>query len=344
MLGKMQINEKQQELYLGDILDSQGLKESVKATIKDRTGKVKGSIYELRAVIEDFRMQSVGGMEAGIDLYEACIVPLLLSNCSTWLEIDEEAEDMLDSIQDLFGRVLMKLPASTPRLAIRGAMGLLGMRWRVWEAKLLLYLAIQEQDEGGLARDVLDQQVRMDWPGLGEEVRRICKDVGLPDITRDSVRISKEDIKESIKYNNLKHLKTSMTEKGIKLKKMSQTDMSRRRDYMKWSVEEARMALRLETYMFDCRVNMPARYQRDLKCHACLLDGSLSPDDLARQPDEDQDHIEVCQGYSKLWQGLGSYNMRARCQFFMKVKLQRLKDSTKQKQQQQQQQQQSAQQ
>ena len=110
-------------------------------------------------------------------------------------------------------RVLMKLPASTPRLAIRRAMGLLGMRWREWEAKLLLYLAIQEQDEDGLARDVLDQQVRMDWPGLGEEVRRICKDVGLPDITHDAVRISKDAIKESIKYNNLKHLKSTMNEK-----------------------------------------------------------------------------------------------------------------------------------
>ena len=87
--------------------------------------------------------------------------------------------------------------------------------------------------------------------------------------------------------------------------------MSQGRDYLKWSMEEARMALMLESYMFDCRVNMLARYKRDLKCRACLLDGSTGSEDLAKQPDEDEDHIEICQGYSKLWQALGSYNLRA---------------------------------
>ena len=333
MLGKMILTEKQQEKYLGDILDSRGLKESVKATIKDRTGKVKGSIYELRAVIEDFRMQAVGGTEAAIDLYEACIVPSLLSNCSTWMEIDQEAEDMLDAIQDLFGRVLMQLPASTPRLAIRGALGLLGMKWRVWKEKLLLILALQEQEEGGLARDVLGQQLLMAWPGLGQEVKMICKEVGLPDITLEAVTVTKEAVTEAVKYNNLKQLKLEMQSKGQKLKQMSQTDMSRRRAYLKWSLEEARMALRLETFMFDCRSNMPAKYNRDLKCRACLPAGKSDPVSISKQPDEDQEHLECCNGFAQLWQGLGSYDLQARCQFFMKVKLERLKKQQHEKQQ-----------
>ena len=47
MLGKDVIHEKEQEKYLGDILSSLGLSASVRATVKDRTTKVKGSIYEL---------------------------------------------------------------------------------------------------------------------------------------------------------------------------------------------------------------------------------------------------------------------------------------------------------
>ena len=82
ILGQMIFKEKQQEKYLGDILDSRGLTQSGEGTIKEREAKVKGSIYELRAVIEDFRMQAVGGLEAAIDLYEACVIPSLLSNCS----------------------------------------------------------------------------------------------------------------------------------------------------------------------------------------------------------------------------------------------------------------------
>ena len=75
MLGKSMILEKQEEKYLGDILSIEGLSESVQCTVKDREGKVKGSIYELRAIIEDFRMQAVGGIEAALDLYESCVGP-----------------------------------------------------------------------------------------------------------------------------------------------------------------------------------------------------------------------------------------------------------------------------
>ena len=70
MLGKIELKEKVTEKYLGDVLSSLGQSASVEATIKDREGKIKGSIYELRALIEDFRMQAVGGIQSAIDLYK----------------------------------------------------------------------------------------------------------------------------------------------------------------------------------------------------------------------------------------------------------------------------------
>ena len=109
-----------------------GLVESVEAYIEERVAKIKGSIYELRALIEDFRMQAVGGVESAIELYESCIIPSLLSDAATWMEIRKEIEYKLDAIEDLFGRVLFQVPQSTPRLATRAALGLQGMRWRVW--------------------------------------------------------------------------------------------------------------------------------------------------------------------------------------------------------------------
>ena len=71
MLGKSPLQEQELEKYLGDLLDSQGLAESVEATVKDRNAKVKGSLYELRALVEDVRMQAVGGLGAAIDLKAA---------------------------------------------------------------------------------------------------------------------------------------------------------------------------------------------------------------------------------------------------------------------------------
>ena len=55
---------------------------------------------------------------------------------------------------------------------------------------------------------------------------------------------------------------------GKKLEIMKRSDLRERRSYTKLSVEEARMAFRLEVYQFDCRANMPTRYGRDLRCRA----------------------------------------------------------------------------
>ena len=65
------------------------------------------------------------------------------------------------------------------------------MKWRIWEAKILLVLAIWGQEDSCLARQVLQEQVRMGWPGLAREVRNICHKIGLPDATIDEEIIEK---------------------------------------------------------------------------------------------------------------------------------------------------------
>ena len=96
MLGKIVMKEKPQENYLGDIPDSQGLSQSVEATIKGREAKIKSIIYELTALTKDYRMQAVGGFQSALDLYESCILPSLLTNAGTWVKMSEKAANMLD--------------------------------------------------------------------------------------------------------------------------------------------------------------------------------------------------------------------------------------------------------
>ena len=329
-LGKATLGEKKEEKYLGDMLSSMGLAESAEASVRERVAKTKGSIYELRALIEDFRMQTIGGMEAAIDLYESCIVPSLLSNASTWMEVRKETEEKLDGLQDLLGRVLLQVPQSTPKLETRGALGLLGMKWRVWQAKVLLAVAIREQEEGCLAREVWEEQVRMGWPGLAREVKAICKEIGIADITDSQTRIDKDEIKEAIIINHLKCMKEDMS--GKKLDIMKRTDMRQRRQYTKLSVEECRMAFRLEVFQFDCRANMPTRYGRDLRCRACGPEAGQQQEQQGEQQEhhvEDQDHLEVCPGYGELWDGLGPASPESRVRYFMRVKMKRMKQQQK---------------
>ena len=76
---------------------------------------------------------------------------------------------------------------------------------------MLLVLAIRRQEEGGLAREVLEEQLAMGFPGPGKEVSSICEEVGLPDACR--MDLSKEEVKEAIRLNHLVKLKAELSEK-----------------------------------------------------------------------------------------------------------------------------------
>ena len=107
----------------------------------------------------------------------------------------------------------------------------------------------------------------MEWQGLVQEVKAICKDIGLPDATSERVSMDKEAVKDAILIHHLQFLKTEM--RGKKLEVMARSDMRSRREYTKFNVEDCRMAFRLETYQFDCRANMPKKYGQDLRCRGC---------------------------------------------------------------------------
>ena len=86
------------------------------------------------------------------------------------------------------------------------------------------------------------------------------------------------------------------------------------------------MAFRLQTKMLDCRANMPSRYNRDMACRACPSNPATG---LAGQEEETQDHLEVCRGYSDLWQGLGPLTPLSRVRYFIKLKNRRSKEQNK---------------
>ena len=151
----------------------------------------------------------------------------------------------------------------------------------------------------------------MSWPGLAKEVTDICKEIHLPDACTHDVE--KEEIRKAIKYDHWKSLKLDL--KGEKLMTMSNSDVSIRREYTTWRLEECRMAYRLETKMFVCRANMPTLFRRDLTCRAC----TPGADQGVAGPVEDQDHLEVCPGYASQWAGLGPMSNRTRVQYFMRV-------------------------
>ena len=74
--------------------------------------------------------------------------------------------------------------------------------------KLRLMEAIKRQEDGVLAKEVLEQQLLMGWPGLAQEVEEICREVGLPNICY--VEVDKKTMEQAVFYNHYKLLKEEM--------------------------------------------------------------------------------------------------------------------------------------
>ena len=70
-ITKREIKEK----YLGDQIHEEGLQKSVEATISERKGRITAAIYEVRSIVEDVRMQSIGGLQGAFDLWELAVIP-----------------------------------------------------------------------------------------------------------------------------------------------------------------------------------------------------------------------------------------------------------------------------
>ena len=99
-------------------------------------------------------MQTVGGMEGSIHIWEAAIIPSLLNNSGTWTDISEDTIKKLDALQNLFVLTLLKLPHSTPVPTLRGVLSLLGMRWTIWREKLKMVISIKKLDDKALAKEI----------------------------------------------------------------------------------------------------------------------------------------------------------------------------------------------
>ena len=48
--------------YLGEVVHMEGLQASVKAMIEDIIRKITASMHEVKAIMDDYRMQTLGGL------------------------------------------------------------------------------------------------------------------------------------------------------------------------------------------------------------------------------------------------------------------------------------------
>ena len=103
MFGKFPVKQKISEKYLGQVLHSGGVECSAQATVMERSGKIKGASMEIKSIVEEYQMQTCGGLIAARELWERALVPSLISGAGTWLGECKIAIDLCDQSKNSSG-------------------------------------------------------------------------------------------------------------------------------------------------------------------------------------------------------------------------------------------------
>ena len=73
---------------------------------------------------------------AAIDMFELSIIPAVLNNSESWTDVSQDALDALEELQVMFLRIVLQVPVSTPKLAMKWDFGMIGMKFRIMICKL----------------------------------------------------------------------------------------------------------------------------------------------------------------------------------------------------------------
>ena len=303
------MKEKAGDKYLGDILNCQGFTSSAHETIMDQYGRVYASIVETRAIVQDCRSQVVGGIIAGLDIWESAHIPSLLNNSENWIHITEESIEKLEDLQNTLYRMLLAVPKSTPVASLAWDLGGLKMKNRIIIKKLLFLHHLVGLDEQSLAAQVLRVQDNLDLPGLVSE----CK-LKLPNIlnTKMSKHVWKDLVKRKVMDENAKELKADLsTYRKLEESEVLEEEFGIQPYIKQLNLANARTKFKFRTKMTQhVKMNFSnsKQYTEDLwRCDSC------------RSMIDTQSHVLWCASYSSLREGKDMEKDEDLCAYLQEV-------------------------
>ena len=205
------------EKYLGDFMSS-SLSDSVFVTVQRRKGLAMRLISELKVTVEDIRINTVGGLLAGLEIWKMAIIPFLFNNCETWMEIPKKALNVLNSIQNAFFVSLFGTSRGCPIPIFFWDTGLLTVENFIIQKKLLFFHHILTLNDDALAKEIVTLQQEKNHPGLARDCNEFLSQMN---ITSDPRCYSKLQWTRIIKYNVHEMNRTQLLNRIKSYKKLS---------------------------------------------------------------------------------------------------------------------------
>ena len=289
--------------YLGDYLCENGLTESVHQTVMKRKGLATRAIYDIKCILEDCRSCLTGGLMSGLDIWELAVIPMLLYNCETWVDLSKKTIEELEKIQLQFIRTALSVGSGCPLPFLYSETGLLSMEMRILEKKLNFLHHLNQLPSTSLAKEVLVTQISFGVPGIYNDCREFLAKFEIFDLSLYSKFQFKKMIKGKIhQLNKSKFVEQAKQKryKKIDLETFGENDFHLKPYFKEFNVADARLKFKLVSYMTP---SVKMNFQSDRKfasdywaCEGCSQPGKLGMRDT-------QHHIGICPGYETLREG-----------------------------------------
>ena len=249
-------------------------------------------------MVDDCRSQVVGGLTAGLQIWESAVIPMLLNNSDTWQDISSKTLKKLENLQLSFVRCLLGVGTGCPTPYLYSETGILLMELRILQRKLMFLHHIHNLPETSLAREILTVQSQLDLPGLELECRESLRTFGLQDLSLFSKQQFKRLVK--VKINELNRFKIieladSRNYKKIDLDKFACDNFGLKKYFHTLNVPDARLRFEITSHMTPS-VKMNFQSDRLYTKKLWAFEGCIGESDVGLR--YTQHHILICEAYA----------------------------------------------
>ena len=289
--GVQLMEEKEEDKYLGDVISKDG--KNIK-NIKARIAKGTGIVNKILTILDGIHFGK-HFFKVGVLLRNTLLVSSVLFNSEAWYNVTSAELNLLETVDLLLLRQILKAPRETPKEIIYLELGCIPLREIIRERRLmflhyilneesnsLIYRFFQSQFKNKTKKDwvttVLDDLEHLDLKYLTMETIKKMKKTSFKKLIKQKTFQKTFENFEKIKSSHLKVVNVEHCD--IIMQKYLQPNTT------KMTKEDAQLIFKLRCRMTEAKVNLKGKYD-DLECGACGLE------------EESQQHIIKCKELNK---------------------------------------------
>lgn len=275
LLSKTTINQTQEYKYLGEIITSDG---KINETILQRKNSITGITAELNAITDQLRNSQIH-IDAVLQYHNHIIIPRLLLNCETWINLTKQNSTELEKIQNSSLKRLLRLPQSTPSIGLRNELNIPSIENQILKKQLMYLHRVLNLPPNNITRKVLLEQQTM--PGntwlsdIQIKIQKLGLGIGTIEKIGELSKIEWKKLTTEAIFSKEKTERSEWMQHSTKCKNLQLTEKIIPPYIHELNPEDSWILLKTRIGMINLKTNYK-NSTSDEKCPLC----SMEPDNL----------------------------------------------------------------